>query len=196
MTDNTATDQTPTDDTDTRGEVVCPIEVGDEVTGLNNRTWRGVVLQVFDYHVPECVIETATGGRGFAAPWALVPAHQEPSAQWLDRMRAYRDAKRDEALAQLRSDQDEFAEAAEALAQRLTEIAATLRAGRFRDPDAEDPIEHEGTDIDDGLGHLAEIRQSLIDSGLFAPAEIGQYLAFDATGQRLTDGTRAGESTR
>ncbi|MBF6072775.1 hypothetical protein IU443_24520 [Nocardia farcinica] len=106
MTDTTAIDQTPAD-TDTRGEVVCPIEVGDEVTGLHNRTWRGVVLQVFDHHVPECVIETATGGRGFAAPWLLVPAHQDPSAQWLDRMRAYRDAKRDEALAQLRSDQEE-----------------------------------------------------------------------------------------
>ncbi|WP_280489189.1 hypothetical protein [Nocardia farcinica] len=195
MTDTTATDQTPTD-TDPRAEVVCPIEVGDEVTGLNNCTWRGIVLQVFDHHVPECVIETVTGGRGFAAPWTLVPAHQEPSAQWLDRMRAYRDAKRDDALARLRSDQDEFAEAAETLAQRLTEIAATLRAGRFRDPDAEDPIEHEGTDIDGGLGHLAEVRQHLIDSGLLTPAEIGQYLAFDATGQRLTHGTSAGESTR
>ncbi|MEV6363168.1 hypothetical protein [Nocardia asteroides] len=177
MTDNTATDQTPADtETDTRGEVGCPIEVGDEVTGLNNRTWHGVVLQVFDYHVPECVIETGTGERGMAAPWSLVPAHQEPSVQWLDRMRAYRDAKRDEALAQLRSDQDELAEQAETLAARLTEIAATLRAGRFRDPDDEDPIEHEGVDIDDGLGHLAEIRQSLIDSGLLTPAEIGQYL--------------------
>ncbi|GAD87086.1 MULTISPECIES: hypothetical protein [Nocardia] len=178
MTDNTATDQTPTD-TDTRGEVVCPIEVGDEVTGLNNRTWRGVVLQVFDHHVPECVIETDTGGRGFAAPWSLVPAHQDPSAQWLDRMRAYRDAKRDEALDRLRSDQEELAEAAETLAERLTEIAATLRTGRFRDPEDEDPIEHEGTSIDDGLGHLAETRQNLIDSGLLSPPEIRQYLDFD-----------------
>ncbi|MBF6072774.1 hypothetical protein IU443_24525 [Nocardia farcinica] len=54
-----------------------------------------------------------------------------------------------------------------------------LRAGRFRDPDAEDPIEHEGTDIDDGLGHLAETRQHLIDSGRLSAPEIRQYLAFD-----------------
>ncbi|PKV76771.1 hypothetical protein [Nocardia fluminea] len=178
MTDNTATDQTPAD-THTRGEVVCPIAIGDEVTGLTNRTWRGVVLQVFDNHVPECVIETDTGGRGLVAPWLLVPAHQECSPQWLDRMRAYRDAKRDEALDRLRSDQDELAEKAETLAERLTEIAATLRAGRFRDPDDEDPIEHEGTSIDDGLGHLAETRYNLIDSGLLSPPEIRQHLDID-----------------
>ncbi|UGT53984.1 hypothetical protein [Nocardia asteroides] len=179
MTDNTATDQTPAD-TYARGEVaVCPIEVGDEVTGLNNRTWRGVVLQVFDHDFPECVIETGTGGRGMAAPWSLVPAQQEPSAQWLDRMRAYRHAKRDEALAQLRKDQDELAEQVETLAARLTEIAATLRAGRFRDPDDEDSIEHEGTDIDDGLAHLAETRYRLFDSGLFTPAETRRYLDLD-----------------
>ncbi|WP_435593803.1 hypothetical protein [Nocardia sp. bgisy118] len=181
MTDDTrtATDRTPAD-IHARGEVVCPIEVGDEVTGRNNRTWRGVVVALFSGgDIPECVIETATGERGFAAPWELAPAHQEPSADWGDRMRAYRNSARDNALARLRRDQDELAEQAETLAQRLSAIAATLRVGRFRHPDTDDLIEHEGTNIDHGLDHLAETRQELINSGLVTPTEILQLLALD-----------------
>ncbi|MGW6123143.1 hypothetical protein ACWFRF_29160 [Nocardia sp. NPDC055165] len=180
MTDNaqTPTDQSPTE-TDTRPEVDCPIRVGDEVTGHNNRTWRGVVRNIYnDDGIAKCSIQTSTGGRAHATPWSLAPADEEPSPEWLDRMHAYRSAERDNALARLHRIQAEIAEEAQALAQQLTTIAATLRARRYN-PDAHDRLESEATDIDGGLAYLAETRHHLATSGLFTPTEIQQHLAVD-----------------
>ncbi|MGW0330152.1 hypothetical protein [Nocardia sp. NPDC003183] len=181
MTDNThdTTDQSPTE-TDTRPKVACPIRVGDEVTGHNNRTWRGVVRNIYsDDGILMCSIQTSTGGRAHATPWSLAPADEEPSPEWLDRMHAYRSAERDNVLAGLRRDQAEIAEAAQALAQQLTAISATLRARRFYNPDTHDRIESEAADIDDGLAYLAETRHHLATSGLFTPTEILQHLVVD-----------------
>ncbi|MEV0538417.1 hypothetical protein [Nocardia salmonicida] len=181
MTENahTLADQSPTE-TDTRPEVDCPIRVGDEVTGHNNRTWRGVVRNIYnDDGIVRCSIQTSTGGRGLATPWSLAPADEEPSAEWLDRMHAYRSAERDNALSRLRKVQREIAEEAQALAQQLTTIAATLRANRFYHPDNHDRLESEATEIDGGLAYLAETRHHLATSGLFTPTEILQHLAVD-----------------
>lgn len=181
MTDNAhnTTAQSPTE-TDTRPEVACPIRVGDEVTGHNNRTWRGVVRNIYsDGGILMCSIQTSTGGRAHATPWSLAPADEVPSPEWLDRMHAYRSAERDNALARLRKDQREIAEAAQALAQQLTTIAATLRARRFYNPDTHDGLESEATDIDGGLAYLAETRHHLANSGLFTPTEILEHLAVD-----------------
>ncbi|MFD3430747.1 hypothetical protein [Nocardia fluminea] len=181
MTDNAQTpaDQSPTGP-DTRPEVACPIRVGDEVTGHNNRTWRGVVRNIYnDDGIVKCSIQTSTGGRAHATPWSLAPADEEPSREWLDRMHAYRSAERDHALARLRRDQGEIAEYAQALAQQLTEIAATLRAGRFHNPDTHDRLESEATSIDGGLAYLAETRHHLTASGLLTPTEILRHLAVD-----------------
>ncbi|MEV0538198.1 hypothetical protein [Nocardia salmonicida] len=43
--DHATTEQTPTD---AGPEVACPIAVGDEVNGHNNRTWRAVVCEIYD----------------------------------------------------------------------------------------------------------------------------------------------------
>ena len=178
-TDNThtSTDHTTTD---TSPEVACPIRVGDEVTGHNNRTWRGVVRYIYDDDgIVKCSIRTSTGGRGLATPWSLALADEEPSREWLERMSAYRSAERDNALARLRKEQREIAEEAQALAQQLTTIAATLRARRFYNPETHDRLESEATEIDGGLAYLAEARRHLAASGLFTPTEILQHLAVD-----------------
>ncbi|MGW5917529.1 hypothetical protein ACWFPY_00930 [Nocardia fluminea] len=181
MTDNahTPADQSPTE-TDISAEVACPISVGDEVTGHNNRTWRGVVRNIYnDDGILMCSIRTSTGARAHATPWSLAPADEEPSPEWLDRMHAYRSAERDNALARVRNIQREIAEEAQALVQRLTTIAATLRAHRFYNPDAHDGLESEATEIDGGLAYLAETRRHLANSGMFTPTEILEHLAVD-----------------
>ncbi|MEV5832834.1 hypothetical protein [Nocardia sp. NPDC052112] len=184
MTDTarTATDQSLADTLDraARPEVVCPIQVGDEVTGRNNRTWSGVVSHIYSNDgIPECAIETSTGARGFATPWALAPAHPQPSQDWLDRMRAYQRAEHDGALARLHRDQDRIAEQAEALAQQLAAIAATLRAGRVPDRDTENYLDTDANNIDNELADLAETWTTLAHSGLLTIAEIRRFTATD-----------------
>ncbi|WP_431953266.1 hypothetical protein [Nocardia lijiangensis] len=182
MTDNTRTaaDQILAAIRAARPEVVCPIQVGDEVTGRNNRTWSGVVSHIFtNDDIPECAIETSTSGRGFAPPWALAPAQREPSQDWLDRMRAYQRAHHDGALARLHRDQERIAEQAEALAQHLTEIAATLRAGRVPDRDTENYLDTDANNIDNELADLAGTWATLANSGLLTYAEIRRHTAPD-----------------
>ncbi|MCP2290809.1 hypothetical protein [Nocardia amikacinitolerans] len=180
MTDNahTATDRTPADTLDHAAppEALCPIEIGDEVTGRNNRTWRGVVRSIYSNDgILRCAIETTTGRRGFASPWDLAPAHSEPSQEWLDRMRAYQRAEHDRALARLHRDQNRIAEQAEALAQQLAAIAATLRAGRVPDRDTENYLDTDANNIDNELADLTETWTTLANSGLLTNAEIRRH---------------------
>lgn len=174
MTDNapTAADQSSAE-TRTGPEVACLIGVGDEVTGRDNHTWRAVVKRLYTGGIPVCVIETSTGKRCLAHPWALVP-HPRPFQEWLDRMLAYQQAERDRALARLRRVEAEIVEQAETLAHELSAIADTLRAGRFHDPEHHDRLETEANSIDHGLAYLAEIRQDLTNSGLVTFTELTQ----------------------
>src|SRR5690606_20083422 len=93
--------QAPVSAANTTGDQVsrfgaeCPIRVGDEVTGRDNPTWRGRVRSIYlNDEVAECAIETADGRRGFAPPWALVPADTEPSREWRGRMQTLKQAQR------------------------------------------------------------------------------------------------------
>ncbi|MFF2085429.1 hypothetical protein ACFVVM_16770 [Nocardia sp. NPDC058176] len=180
MTANTHTTADPADTHTRPADAVCPLQVGDEVTGRHDRTWRATIRRAYhDEGVPEFAIETSTGAQGSAKPWELAPADEAPSPQWLDQMHHYQRAHRDAALARVRRDQDEAAGQAEELAQQLTTIATTLRAGRFPDPDQPDSVEFDSAKLADALADLLETREHLLHSGLLSATEIRRYLALD-----------------
>ncbi|MBF6397869.1 hypothetical protein IU438_18935 [Nocardia cyriacigeorgica] len=113
----------------------CPIRVGDEVTARHNPTLRGRVRAIdLNDEIAECAIETNDGKRGFAPPWALVPADTTPSEEWQNKMRAFENAQLDNAIETLRRNQHEVADDAEELATLLQTMAANLRDGTTPDP--------------------------------------------------------------
>ncbi|BDU04524.1 hypothetical protein [Nocardia cyriacigeorgica] len=133
--DTTATaNQTADSEAPTMGDPVgrfgaeCPIRVGDEVTAHHNPTLRGHVRAVYlNDEIAECAIETSDGKRGFAPPWALIPADTTPSEEWRNRMRAFENAQLDNAIERLRRNQHEVADDAEELATLLQTMAARRR---------------------------------------------------------------------
>ncbi|MFE3444977.1 hypothetical protein ACFXNW_18250 [Nocardia sp. NPDC059180] len=166
-------DQTPDSAAHTTGdpvgqlEAACPIRVGDEVTGRVNPTWRARVRSFhFNVGIAECAIETDDGRRGFAPPWALVPADAEPSEEWRDRMQTFKETERSHAMEMLRRKQSEAAEEAEDLAERLKSMAAVVRRGG--NPYPGEPVAHLAYDFASALDEVTELVDRVDAAGLSA----------------------------
>ncbi|BCK53919.1 hypothetical protein IU436_30275 [Nocardia farcinica] len=179
--------QAPVSAANTTGDQVsrfgaeCPIRVGDEVTGRDNPTWRGRVRSIYlNDEVAECAIETADGRRGFAPPWALVPADTEPSREWRDRMQTFKKAQRDQAMEALRRKRHEAAEHAEDLAGRLNTIATALRDGDTPDPG--EPVENLAHTFAFALHEVTELDDRVVAAGLSATDEPQRHSAAEPAG--------------
>ncbi|MFE3317537.1 hypothetical protein [Nocardia sp. NPDC059195] len=168
-----------TDDPHTTLEAACPIRVGEEVTGRENRARRGVVRYLHTRDgIAECVVETSDNNelrRYCVPPWTLIPADGDPSPEWRDRMRAFEHAQRDGAVTLMCRRHNQVAEQAEALARRIADIVEALHDGNL--PDLDEPLAGDAQDLDSELGYLNEFLDDVLDSGLLTAEEIQHHLA-------------------
>lgn len=145
--------------------VDCPIRVGEEVTLADQPDLRATVTDVHLRNgILVCWVRTPEGARGRAHPWHLLPA-DGGSEGWHQQMRELLAAQRAHAADLLEWRRDQLAERAEALAQRLADLATTLRYGQLPDI-GDDPAEFAARELDADLAELHDLHTDLTAADL------------------------------
>ncbi|GAB2709494.1 hypothetical protein [Nocardia thraciensis] len=162
----------------------CPVRAGDEV-GLCHAPpdTLGRVARVYtEDALTKCTLEIRGGTTYLAYPWELDPADDTVDpVDWDLRMARFLTVQRERVLYRMLEQQRDILHRVIALTKQATAIIHELCAGRTPGPPGHSPMEFTATGLDEELRRMAEYRETVVDSGLFAPDDLKVQLAIETT---------------